>query len=114
MSFDIIILKPVQDLDEISDLSDVETVEELGSSDDVYSHLSSFFPGCRSGLWVSDKGHALEIMDYEDNSQSLHLALKFGPNWNDSMSDEFMGTLKAICSPKRWAAFSVQDNERIV
>ncbi|TXY08880.1 hypothetical protein [Vibrio mimicus] len=108
-----IVLKPTQDLDEITDLGEVESVSDLGSSDDVYSHLSQFFPGCSSGLWLGDKGHAIEIMDYEDYSQSLHLSLKFGSNWNDSMSDEFMDTLKEICSPKGWAAFSVQDNERI-
>ena len=113
MSFDFIILKPDQELDTLTDLGEVESAKELGTSHEVYSYLSKFFPGCNKGLWLGEKGEALEIMDYEDNSQSLHLSLKFGPNWDKSMSDEFMEILKAICTPKGWAAFSVQDNERI-
>jgi hypothetical protein len=113
MSFDFIILKPDQELDKITELGEVESAEQLGTSDEVYSHLSKFFPGCDKGLWLGEKGEALEIMDYENNSQSIHLSLKFGPNWDKSMSDDFMVVLKAICAPKNWAAFSVQDNERI-
>tara|TARA_R110000868_G_C10830353_1_gene759333 strand:- start:37 stop:381 length:345 start_codon:yes stop_codon:yes gene_type:complete len=113
MSFDIIILKPKLDLDQVNDLGDVESCEELGSSVEVYSHLSGFFPGCDTGLWLGDKGQAIEIMDYEDNSLSIHLSLKFGSKWDESMSDDFMGVLKSLCETKSWAAFSVQDNERI-
>jgi len=113
MSFDFIILKPEEDLEQITDLSEVESAKELGSSEEVYSYLSNFFPGCEKGLWLGSKGQAIEIMDYEDNSLSLHLSLKFGPNWDESMSVEFTETLKTICAAKSWAAFSVHDNERI-
>ena len=113
MSFDFIILKPEEDLDKITDICEVESVGELGSSLDVYSYLAEYFPGCHKGLWLGEKGQALEIANYQDNSQSLHLSLVFGPNWDESMSDEFIATLKVLCAPKNWAAFSIQDNERI-
>ncbi len=111
MSFDFIILKPEQELDAVSALDEVELVYSLGSACEVYAYLSTFFSRGGSGYWLGENGEVIEIMEYEDNSQALHLSLQFGQNWSDSMSDDFMDMLKVMCAPKGWAAFS--DNERI-
>ncbi|WP_074467490.1 hypothetical protein [Pseudomonas flexibilis] len=111
MSFDIIILKPVEV--SITDLAEAEEITPLGSTDVVSEKFSAIFPGCLEGGFVSGENYSLELTLSGEPVESAHLTLHFGPFWGNQAEALFEQQLTSICSSTGWVAFAVSDNSRM-
>ncbi len=111
MSFDIIILKPIDS--RIDDISAVEDVTPLGATDFVTKVFNNFFSGCTEGAFTSGDDFSVELMLSGEPVESAHLTLQFGQSWTDESERKFQVMLAEACRALGGVAFAVSDNSRI-
>ncbi|NMG34839.1 hypothetical protein GRF61_10340 [Azoarcus sp. TTM-91] len=111
MSFDIIILKPSEA--SVTDLTEVEEVDTLGSFEAVSQIFNAAFPGCMDGGFLCGDDYSVELSLSGQPVESAHLTLRFGQSWDTQGEAHFEQQLTSTCGPSGWVAFAVSDNSRI-
>lgn len=111
MSFDIIILKPLNI--DAEDLADVESLSDIGTLDSVNATLDSIFPGCAQGTCTVGESYSVESTQSGDPVSSVHLTLRFGSAWSEAVNEDFLALLSMLCQRLQSYAFAVSDNSRI-
>jgi len=111
MSFDIIILKPTDPT--ANDISAVEDVTPLGTTDIVSKVFNNAFPGCTEGAFNSGYDFSVELMLSGEPVESAHLTLQFGQSWTDKSERNFQVLLAEACRALGVVAFATSDNSRI-
>lgn len=111
MSFDIIVIKPVnRDADS---LNDVREVSPLGDAKAVRRIFEAKFPGAATGMFGNPEEYSLEVTLANDPVGSAHLALRSGQEWSTSSRDQFIERLDELCRHLECVAFAVSDNSRL-
>jgi hypothetical protein len=111
MSFDIVILKPIDA--SIDDISEVEDVIPLGNVETVSAAFNDAFPTCTGGVFVSGESYSVELSLSGQPVQSAHLSLRFGQTWSDEHRVHFLELLATVCGTLGAIAFAVSDNSRV-
>ena len=111
MSFDIVLLKPVNL--NASDLTDIDEVTEVGPSSAVLALLEQVFPGCTQGVFSKGKSFSVESSLTGDPVTSIHMTLRFGSALSESDHDDFFTPLSNLCEVLELQAYAVTDNSRI-
>lgn len=104
MHFHIIILKPTDP--GVDSLDDVREVSALGNAAAVRRVFDAAFP-------AGTDGYALEMTLADDPVTAVHLAVKRGSGWSESVQTRFYGELAEVCRRLRGEAFAVADNTRL-
>lgn len=111
MSFDIIILKPVNI--DAEDLTGVDSLSDIGTLDSVSATLDLIFPGCAQGTCIIGESYSIESTQSGDPVSSVHLTLSFGSAWSEAANEEFLARLSMLCKRLQSYPFAVSDNSRI-
>ncbi|WP_110968826.1 hypothetical protein [Pseudomonas huaxiensis] len=111
MSFDIVLLKPVNL--NASDLADIEEVTEVGPSAAVLALLEQVFPGCTQEVFTKGESFSVESSLAGDPVTSIHMTLRFGSAWSESDHDDFFAPLSNLCKVLELQAYAMTDNSRI-
>ncbi len=110
MSFDVIILKPI-DIS-IEDLSEIDNIEQLGKREIVEHIVNQSFPAAVDGVWLTDE-FSVEALLSGEPVDSIHLTLRFGDSWSENSETQFLKRIESICQKLQSVAFSVSDNTRL-
>ena len=108
MSFDIIVLKPTYLA--ATDLSEIDDILPIGSSNFVTQLFNSVFPGCWNEGFKSPEGFAVEATLNGEPVSSVHLTLRYGSTWSSTCETQFISVLSGLCRSIESLAFAVSDN----
>ncbi|MGC9458553.1 hypothetical protein [Vibrio genomosp. F10] len=111
MSFDIIVLKPVDC--SIVDLHEVSAALPFGTQDNVKCAFFSEFPDCFNNLYTELNEYSVELSIYDDPVESAHMTLWYGDDWSTLSGDKFMDALSRVCNKLDVIAYAVSDNSKI-
>lgn len=111
MSVDIIVLRPADQ--QVNDLADVESVNDIGPITSVTQTLEHIFPGCINGVFAVGEAYSLEAQYSGDPVASIHLTLRIATDWSDAAQSGFLQQLHTLCRHLDALAFAVSDNSLI-